>query len=133
MTQFKPNGYNSVSPYLVVSDAQRMIRFLEEALGGELLRSYPAPDGQRLMHAEVRLDDTVIMLADAAPEWPALPAHVHVYVPDVDAAHARSIDAGATSVQAPIQKDDEDRRGGVRDPGGTTWWLATRVGLPAKG
>jgi uncharacterized glyoxalase superfamily protein PhnB len=57
-----------------------------------------------------------------------VPAHVHVYVPDVDATYAAALAAGATSVQTPDQrKDDEDKRGGVKDPGGTTWWIATRV------
>ncbi len=55
--------------------------------------------------------------------------HVHLFVPDVDAAYRRAIEAGATSVQAPVQKlDDEDKRGGVKDDGGTTWWISTRVG-----
>jgi uncharacterized glyoxalase superfamily protein PhnB len=52
---------------------------------------------------------------------------VHVYVPAVDATYQRALAAGATSVQAPVKKDDEDKRGGVRGPGGVTWWIATRV------
>lgn len=68
------------------------------------------------------------MLADAAPQWPAVPAHVHVYVPDVDATYSQALAAGASSVQAPVQKGDEDKRGGVKGAGGTTWWIATRQG-----
>ena len=127
MPPFKPDGYNSASPYLVVTDAAATIRFLEQALGARLIRSFPGEAG-RVMHAEVRIDDTVVMLADAAPSWPAVPAHVHIYVPDVDAAYAKALEAGAESVQAPVQKQDEDKRGGVKESGGTTWWLATRVG-----
>lgn len=123
----KPAGYNSVSPYLVVSDAATTLKFLERVLGAVPLRAYPG-EGGRIMHAEVRIDDTVVMLADAAPQWPAVPAHVHVYVPDVDATYAEALAAGGTAVQAPVQKGDEDKRGGVKDPGGTTWWLATRQG-----
>lgn len=71
------------------------------------------------------------MIADRAEGWPAVTAHVHVYVrvyvPDVDATDQRALGAGATSVQAPVQKDDPDKRGGVRDAGGTTWWIATTV------
>jgi PhnB protein len=125
METFKPVGYPSVSPYLIVSDAAATIRFLEQVFGGRLLRSFPDAQG-RLMHAEVRLDDSVLMLADSAPEWPPVPSYVHVYVPDVDASHASALAAGATSVQLPVKKDDEDKRGGVRDAGGTTWWIATR-------
>jgi uncharacterized glyoxalase superfamily protein PhnB len=80
------------------------------------------------MHAEVRLGDTVVMLGDNGEGWPPAPAHVHVYVGDVDATYRRALAAGATSVQEPIQKQDEDKRGGVKDAGGTTWWIATRVG-----
>lgn len=124
---YKPDGYNSASPYLVVTDACATLRFLQQVLGATLLRSYPGEAG-RIMHAEVRVDDTVVMLADAGLNWPALPAHVHVYVPDVDAAYARALQAGAQSVQAPTRKDDEDRRAGIRDAGGITWWMATRQG-----
>lgn len=128
-TPFKPDGYSSVSPYLVVDGAEATIAFLKTVFGGVELRRY-AGDAGKLMHAEVRIDDTVIMLADGMPpEWPAMPAHVHVYVPDVDATYRKAIDAGAQSVQEPVRKQDEDKRGGVRDAGGTTWWISTRVAL----
>ena len=125
MEPFKPVGYSTVSPYLIVTDAAATIRFLERVLDGQLLRSFPDDTG-RLMHAEVRLDDTIVMVADAAPDWPALATYVHVYVRDVDATYARALAEGAASVQAPVQKQDEDKRGGVKDAGGTTWWIATR-------
>ncbi|MCA9869364.1 MAG: VOC family protein, partial [Anaerolineae bacterium] len=88
---------------------------------------FPRPDG-KLMHAEVRIDDTVVMLADSVEGWPPVPSYVHVYVADVDAVYQRALEAGAESVQEPVQKQDEDKRGGVKDSGGTTWWIATRVG-----
>jgi PhnB protein len=121
-----PNGYSTVSPYLIVEDARGTIAFLREVFGAVILRQFPDASG-RLMHSEVRIDDTVVMIADSAPEWPATPAYVHIYVPDVDATYAHALQAGASSVQAPVKKGDEDKRGGVRDPGGTTWWIATRV------
>jgi PhnB protein len=127
MPQYKSLGYNTVSPYLIVSDAAATIRFLERVLNGKAIRSFP-DDAGRLMHAEVRIDDTVIMLADSAPGWPPVPAYAHVYVENVDATYERALAEGAVSVQAPEQKGDEDKRGGVKDPGGTTWWIATRVG-----
>jgi uncharacterized glyoxalase superfamily protein PhnB len=122
----KPEGYTSVSPYLILDGAGRTIEFLTNVFGAVELRRFPAPDG-RLIHAEVRIDDTVLMLADAVEGWPPVPAHVHVYVPDVDATYRRALEAGAQSVQEPVQKDDEDKRGGVMDSGGTTWWIATKV------
>lgn len=129
---FKPDGYNSVSPYLTVNGAQATLDFLVQVFGATPLRAYPGDNG-RLAHAEVRIDDSVVMLADAIDGWPALPAHVHVYVADVDATHARALAAGATEVQAPVQKDDEDRRGGFRDAGGITWWIGQQVGPPGSG
>lgn len=122
-----PEGYNAVSPYLVVKDAERTIRFLVDALDGTEIQRYPGQDG-KLIHAEVRVADSVIMLADGVDEWPPQPAHVHVYVPDVDTTYRRCLDVGAISVQEPVKKDDPDKRGGVQDPGGTTWWISTRVG-----
>ena len=124
---YKPDTYNSVSPYLIVKDASRTIQFLQSVFGATELRRFPGPSG-RVMHAEVRIDDTVIMLADGADGWPPIPSHVHVYVKDVDATYKRALAAGATSVQEPIKKEDEDKRGGVQDAGGTTWWISTMVG-----
>jgi len=129
MTQpFKPDGYSTVSPYLVVDGAAGTIAFLQRVFGAEELRRFP-DDAGRVIHAEVRIGDTVLMIADPGPpDWPAVAGHVHVYVEDVDATYRDALAAGAESVQEPVRKEDEDRRGGVRDAGGTTWWIATRVG-----
>ncbi len=126
-SHYKPGNYNSVSPYLIVNGAAATIDFLKRVFDAAELRRIPGESG-RLMHAEVRIDDTVVMLADPLPpDWPPVPAHVHVYVADVDATYRRALDAGATPVQAPVKKEDEDKRGGVKDAGGTTWWIATKV------
>jgi PhnB protein len=126
MNSYKPENYPSVSPYLIVTNARATIDFLRAVFGAVELRRFAGPDG-RVMHAEVRLDDTVVMLGDCAEQWPAVESHVHVYVPNVDAVYERALQNGATSVQAPERKDDEDKRGGVKDPWGTTWWIATKV------
>ena len=124
---WKPEGYTSVSPYLVVENAAGTIGFVQRVFDAVELRRFPGPAG-RVMHAEVRIGDTVVMIADGMPpDWPAVPAHVHVYVEDVDATFRRALEAGAEPVQEPVKKDDADRRGGVRDAGGTTWWIATKV------
>lgn len=126
-TSSTPEGYSTVSPYLVSSDANATIAFLTTVLGAVELRRFPHENGG-VAHAEVRLDDTVIMVADGVPGWPPVPSNVHVYVADVDATYARALAAGAESVQVPSQSRDPDKRGGVKDVGGTTWWIATRVG-----
>jgi uncharacterized glyoxalase superfamily protein PhnB len=68
------------------------------------------------------------MIADSVEGWPPVPAHVHVYVSDVDETYRRALDAGAESVQVPVRQGDEDKRGGIRDARGTTWWIATTIG-----
>ncbi len=127
MSLHKPANYSTVSPYLIVSDADTTIEFLKKVFDAIELRRFPDDSG-KLMHAEVQVDDTVIMLADPAPpDWNPIAAYVHIYVSDVDATYRKALDAGAVSVQEPIKKKDEDKRGGVKDSGGTTWWIATKV------
>lgn len=126
-SQHKPANYSTVSPYLIVNGADATIDFLKRVFGAIELRRYPDDSG-KLMHAEIRIDDTVIMLADPAPpDWPPISSYVHIYVPDVDATYRKALEAGAASVQEPVKKQDEDKRGGVKDAGGTTWWIATKV------
>jgi uncharacterized glyoxalase superfamily protein PhnB len=123
-----PGGYSTVSPYLVARGAQAVIDFLKRTFDARELRRYDRPDGS-IMHAEVRIGDTVIMIGESGENWPPLPAHLHVYVDDVDATYRRALEAGGVSVQSPARKEnDPDRRGGVKDPVGNTWWMATQVG-----
>jgi uncharacterized glyoxalase superfamily protein PhnB len=124
---YKPGGYTTVSPYLIVDDASALIDFLAGVFDAEEVRRFPDESG-RIMHAEMRVDDTVVMLADSVEGWPSSPAQIHVYVPDVDETYRRALEAGATKVQEPVQKEDEDKRGGVVGPGNITWWIATRIG-----
>ena len=126
-THFKPEGYASVSPYLIVTDAQVVIDFLATVFDAKPLRRYERPDGS-VMHAEVLLDDTVVMLGESTDEWTSTPCTLHVYVPDVDAAFKRAVDAGATVIHDPMLKDDDpDLRGGFVGPGGNQWWVSTQV------
>ena len=107
---YKPEGYSTVSPYLIAAGAQAVIDFLKKAFGARELRRYDMPDGS-IMHAEVRIGDTVVMIGDAGEHWPAVPAHLHVYVDSVDETYRRALDAGGVSVQPPQQKgQDPDRR-----------------------
>jgi len=123
---YKPGHSSTVSPYLIVDGADKTIEFLKEVFGAVEVRRFLDAKG-KLRHAEVRIDDSVIMIADGAPDWPPMQAHVHIYVRDVDASYRRAVEAGAVSVQEPVKKEDEDKRGGVKDAGGTTWWIATKV------
>ena len=123
---WKPASYPSMSPYLISLDAEALVRFTEAAFGGRLLRRFDRPDGS-LMHAEVRIHDSVLMIGGGATSARSDAPHIHLYVPEARAAFERAVAAGATGVQEPQRKAaDDDLRGGVRDPSGTTWWLASQ-------
>ncbi len=123
---YKPVNYNTVSPYLIVDGAAQTIEFLVKVFGAVQVRQVQGANG-KLIHAEIRIDDTVLMLTDGGEGWPPVPSHVHIYAADVDAVYKRALEAGAISVQEPVKRNDENKRGGVKDSGGTTWWIATKV------
>lgn len=121
-----PEGYHTITPYLVVEGADALIGFLREAFGGEELHRMERPEGG-ILHAEVRIGDSRVMLADATAEWPVQPSLLHLYVEDVDATFARALQAGATSVMEPANQFYGDRHGGVKDGAGNQWWISTHV------
>jgi uncharacterized glyoxalase superfamily protein PhnB len=124
-SSYKPSGYPSVSVYIMADKAQRVIDFLSAVFDATPLRRSNRADGS-IIHAEMKIDDTVVMISDALEQFPAFPVWLHVYVPDVDKIYRRALEAGGTSVMEPVQKGDDDRRGGVKDPAGNTWWIATQ-------
>jgi PhnB protein len=129
-----PEGFHTVTPYLVVGDAAGAIEFYKEVFGAtELFRQADA-DG-RIRHAEVEIGDSPIMLTDEAPEFGmsgplamgGSPISIFLYVEDADDLFDRAIAAGAEEVEAVRDRPEGDRRGGVRDPFGYVWWLATQT------
>ncbi|MDF2725499.1 MAG: Glyoxalase family protein [Paenibacillus sp.] len=125
---WKPLGYSSVSPYLVVANAQNVVNFLQEAFDANVLRRYDRPDGS-IMHIELRIDDSIVMIADATKTWTETVSQLHLYVRDVASTYKRALQAGGLSVMEPARMEgDPDRRGGVKDPAGNTWWIATQEG-----
>jgi PhnB protein len=124
---WKPQGYNAVSVYVVADGAQALIDFLKTTFDAQELRRFDNPDG-KIMHAEVRIADTVVMIADSGGSYPSMPAWLHVYVPDADFTYKAALKAGGVAVQEPVRKEhDTDKRGGFKDPVGNTWWVATQV------
>lgn len=127
MKSWKPAAHSTVAPYLVVAGAQRVIDFAKAVFGATELRRYDLPDGS-IMHAEIKIDDSVIMIGDGGPEFPPFPSLLHVYVEDVDHVYELALRAGATPVEAPRVRDgDPDKRGSVKDPCGNTWAIATQL------
>jgi PhnB protein len=121
-----PEGYHSVTPYLVVPGAGRLIEFLKEAFKAEEVERMSQPDGT-VLHAEVRIGDSIIMMGEASDKFPAMPAAIYLYVPDVDAVYKRALAAGAASTMEPANQFYGDRNAGVKDPSGNLWWIATHV------
>ncbi len=124
---FKPTDYNSASPYFVVPGAQRFIDLLKALFNATQLRTYSRPDGS-IMHTEVRIDDSVIMISDATKEFAGNTHMMHVYVPNVDDVYKKALALGCRSLGEPVQKDgDPDRRGGFQDFAGNEWYVSTQV------
>ena len=121
-----PDGYHSLTPVVVVDGAPRLIDFLKQVFDAEEEEVYKAPDG-RVIHAELRIGDSVLMISDSNPEFPALPTMITVYTVDVDAAYKRALKAGATSLREPANQFYGDRSAGVKDAHGNQWWIHTHV------
>jgi PhnB protein len=119
----EPSRSPKLAPYLVVKDAPGLIRFLERALGANLTFEEKGPDG-RLVHAEVRIADGLVMIGEAPSDQRLSPAMIHLYVDDADSAYARALSTGASSVRPPTDSPDGTRRGGVQDPWGNQWWFS---------
>jgi len=127
-----PDGYHTATPYLVVNGAARALEFYKKAFGATESMRLPGPEG-KVMHAEIKIGDSTIMLADEFPEMGAKgpqafggsPVSILLYVEDVDARFSRAVAAGAT-VQRPVQDQFYgDRSGTLVDPFGHTWSIAT--------
>lgn len=124
---YKPETYNDLSPYLIVSSANGLMEFLEKALGATRIQAFEHEG--RVMHAEMQVGDSVLMLADASEQYPAVKSVMHLYLADVDAAFASSLAAGGVEVHPPMQNEGEaDRRGTFTDPYGNMWSLSTKMG-----
>jgi PhnB protein len=120
-----PAGYATVTPYLSVADAAKLIEFLKQAFDAQLLFKMDGPGG-RIMHAEMTIGDSRIMLAQPEPGKETY-AMLHLYLPDTDAVYKRALAAGATSVREPADQFYGDRSAGVRDQFGNQWYIATHV------
>ena len=123
---FKPKGYNSASPYFIVDEAQKLIDFLIYVFNAKQLRRYDRPDGS-IMHAEVKIDDSVIMLSNATKEYPAMKIMMHVYVPNVDEIFEKAVSVGCEVIDKPKTREgDPDKRGTFIDFAGNMWSVATQ-------
>jgi PhnB protein len=125
--QFKPAGYNSVSPYFVVTGAKKMIDLLAQLFGARLMRHFERPDGA-IMHAEIQIDDSIIMLGESSEQFQPTTFVMHVYVPDVDEVFEKALSLGCVSVEQPNEREgDPNRRGTFKDFAGNFWSVGTQL------
>ena len=125
----RPDGYHTITPFLNVKGTAGMIDFLKSALGAEEVMRMPGPGGV-VMHAEVNIGDSRLMLSEAM-ERPVSASSFYLYVNDVDAAYKRAVGAGATSQSEPADQFWGDRMASVTDPFGNTWSIATHKEDPS--
>ncbi|MCE9583718.1 MAG: VOC family protein [Planctomycetes bacterium] len=121
-----PAGYRTVTPYLVVKNAAKLLAFVERGLGAKVKERHATPDG-KVMHAAVKIGDSMVMMGQARKPADARPSMLYLYVKDTDALYRRAIKAGATSVMKPANQFYGDRNAGVKDSEGNQWWIATHV------
>ena len=122
-----PEGLRSVQPYLHLREAHKMIPFMETVFGAEAIGVHKSPEGI-VHHATIRIGNATLEIDEAHAEYQPMPCHLHVYVPDTDAAYARAIEAGATSIESPRNAPYGDRAAGVKDAWGNSWFIATYLG-----
>jgi uncharacterized glyoxalase superfamily protein PhnB len=129
-----PEGFHTITPYLIVRDAPKAIEFYKKAFEAQEIGRSIGPDGKSILHANLKIGDSIIMLSD---EFPDMNCHspqslggssvtIHMYVDDVDSAFAKAISSGATILMPLIDTFWGDRYGQVLDPFGHRWSLATR-------
>ena len=133
MVKAIPEGYHTVTPHLVIKDAGKAMEFYKKAFGAEEIFRMSGPDGKTIMHAEIRIGNSHLMLNDEMPDYGAVgpqsiggtPVTLHLYVSDVDSSFKRAIEAGATEEMAVADMFWGDRYGKLLDPFGHKWSIAT--------
>jgi len=122
-----PPGFHTVTPYLIVEGASKLIDFLKQAFDAKVIVCHQQAELNIIKHAQLLIGDSFILLADAVEQTKAQPCSLYLYLADVDAAYKRALQAGATSLMEPADMYYGDRNGGVKDFAGNRWWIGARV------
>jgi len=125
-----PQGFHSITPFLVVNDAEEWLEFVENAFEGEttfLLKHESGKYKGKVMHATTKIGDSCIMLSEAMENYPATSTMLYLYVEDVDKVYDQALKAGATSIREPVNEFYGDRSAGVKDKWNNQWWIATHI------
>ena len=122
-----PKGYHSVTPYLVIDGAKKVIDFLKKAFDAQQVTLMPGDSPDKVGHAEMKIGDSIIMIGDAMADMKATPTMLYLYVEDADATFKRAKQAGGTVVKDIENQFYGDRAGCLKDPSGNLWWIASHV------
>jgi len=120
------DGFHTITPYLIGRNTSRLIEFLAAAFDGKLISRKDRPDGS-VMHAEMRIGDSMLMMGDCSGDFAPMPTAIYLYVPDCDAVYRRALAAGGSSLSEVRDMPSGERYGGLKDPCGNIWWVATHV------
>ena len=127
MRTYKPDNYNSLSPYLIIDNAQKLVDLLKTIFDAKELRRFNRNDG-KIAHIELQLDDTVIMISDSLESYPANKTMLHMYVPDVFKTFEKAMECGCEIIERPANRqDDPDTRGSFYDFAGNYWAVSTQT------
>jgi PhnB protein len=124
MVKALPDGYHTVTPYLVVADAEKVLDFTIKAFGAKETVRMPGPDG-KVAHAEVKIGDSVVMIGSPSQSQRLMPGMIYLYVADTEATYKQAIAAGGKSLEEPTDAFYGDRRAAVEDSQGNQWFIAT--------
>src|SRR5713226_1310450 len=133
-TRVRPirEGFRTITPYLFVQDVDNLIDFLKRAFRAEqTLHGMRRPDGT-VMHAEVKIGDSFVMMGEPTGQFGPMQSSIYLYVEDCDKVYERAVQAGAVSLMKPADMLTGERYGGVKDPAGNIWWVATHIEDPSK-
>ncbi len=122
---YVPPGFGTVTPYIFAADAERLVRFLVEGLGGT--ESCRTMRGETIANCQVAIGTTTVMVSEASDRFPPSQASFYLYVDDAETAMARALGAGASLLMKVADMPYDDRQGGVADPCGNIWWISQRL------
>ncbi len=126
-TEYKPKNYNSLSPYLIVDNAQKLVDLLKTIFDATEVRRFDRDNG-KIAHMELRFDDTVLMISDSLENYPANKTMLHIYVPAVFKTFDKAIENGFVLIEKPVNKQgDPDTRGSFYDCAGNYWAVSTQT------
>lgn len=121
-----PEGFHTVTPFVIVKDAAKLLEFIKKAFNGETTYIMKDPDG-KVMHATARIGDSIIMVADEMDRFPAMPCMLYLYMNDADAVYKQAIKTGGQSLREPTNEFYGDRSAGIKDAWDNQWWIATHI------